>query len=489
VHDLIDEYGEAAADQTCIIATLSSPGGNGGCCAELLDGQSVLVGSGVGCTLRVDDNAVASHQCLLELSGGSLMVHDWSSGETFVNGQRVSGEQLVQLGDRVEFGQHSVSFQMKQISAAAADSSMETEEVDSGAYGTDAEAEASAGETLGDEFEQQFDETTDQSDPLVDAISALSRVSDSEGDDTIYDDSGESAVQSSASSARPVNESVEDSTIALLHTEIECLQQELEQRDLQLAELRNRHVEKPIDVAAAHASTHRLDDLLLELQSSDERIASLEHELRVLEELQAAESAEHQQIESWVQDIEVRLAKREEENEAEVELLRERLQRESAALLAAEQRADEGVAKGGDEQLQRELRSLRQKYEKLRTSHEDTLEQNRQLDLRCREQQEAADEASLQEKIDQAIRAERLEIAQERAALSRREHEITAKIRELESSIESQPRINEADEKFKVFRERLKELHDQEVAEYQAPTMGQRLVKLWRKLDGPTDRD
>lgn len=491
MHDLIDNYGEQVADLTCIIATLNSPNGTGGCCAELQDGQSLLVGSGVGCMLRVDDTAVASHQCLLELSGGELMVHDWSSGETAVNGRKVSGEQVVSLEDRIEFGGHFVSFQLKRSrpSAAETDTSKPASlESDVSASNLCADPGLASNDPQRVDTEQpEFAATHAESDALAHVDSSVDR--DDEMDDGSASLSGESMASPPVRHAGAVEESVEDSTISLLHAEIECLQQELEQRDEQLTELRNRQFEKPIDVVAVHASAHRLDDLLMELQSSDERIASLEHELRVLEELQAAESAEHQQIESWVQDIEVRLAKREEEIEAEMELLRERLRRESAALLAAEQRADEGVSKGGDEELQRELRSLREKYETLRQSHEDTLEQNRQLEVRFREHQAATDEASLQERIDQAVRAERLEIAQERAALSRREHEITSKIRELESSMESQPRVSEADEKFKVFRERLKELHEQEVAEYRAPTMGQRLVKLWRKLDGPTDRD
>ncbi len=93
------------------------------------------------------------------------------------------------------------------------------------------------------------------------------------------------------------------------------------------------------------------------------------------------------------------------------------------------------------------------------------------------------------------MRLERLQISQERAAISRKEHDITTKLREVEVRIEleHQARTNTAghdvDERFRAFRDRLKELHLEEQAEYVAPSIGQRLVKLWQRLDGPTDTD
>ena len=63
------------------------------------------------------------------------------------------------------------------------------------------------------------------------------------------------------------------------------------------------------------------------------------------------------------------------------------------------------------------------------------------------------------------------------------------KVQELKQEIERQGRVHPADDKIRAFRQSLKEIHEQEKKEYVPPTISQRLVQLWQRLERPTDRD
>ena len=60
-----------------------------------------------------------------------------------------------------------------------------------------------------------------------------------------------------------------------------------------------------------------------------------------------------------------------------------------------------------------------------------------------------------------------------------------------ESIGHERPRTN-ADDRFIVFRQTLKEIHKEELKQETQPrkqTLGARIADLWRRLDGPTDTD
>jgi hypothetical protein len=252
----------------------------------------------------------------------------------------------------------------------------------------------------------------------------------------------------------------------LLHDEISALQGEIEERDSTIAELTKVAASQADDVGNnSEVSSKRLDDLLFELQLGDERISNLELELQVLEEVRVAELEEKQQIEVWVNEIEQRIARQEGEAEAELEVLRSRLEREKQARVASQQQADKNLCGHEDSaQVHDALTVVRRDHESLREKHQESLERCVELEKTCDELRNSNTEAAIASQINEAMRLERLQISQERAAISRKEHDITTKLREVEVRIEleHQARTNTAghdvDERFRAFRDRLKEL-------------------------------
>lgn len=68
-------------------------------------GQKFLIGRAEGCQLRAKSDQIAERHCLLELSPGQLKLSDLGSpAGTIVNGQRIAGEQLLKMGDRLKVG-------------------------------------------------------------------------------------------------------------------------------------------------------------------------------------------------------------------------------------------------------------------------------------------------------------------------------------------------------------------------------------------------
>lgn len=456
---------------------------------ELPEGVAALVGSGSGCHIQIPDATVAERQCLIEFRNEQLLVHNWNpDSPTRVNGATFDEATEVTSRDVLSFGNYQMNFGRPALSpvAAAAESKAPLPSLKQESAVPSSTDETTATLSSANADSSDVNETVELTDTETAPLSVDDRFAD-------FDETPSAAATPAGKPATAVDEtSVEDSTISLLHSEIEFLQKELEEREATISEMRSHSASRSLEEVAVSASSNRMEDLLFELQMSDERLSNLEHELRILEELQAAEADEKRQIEAWVGDIEARIARREEESEAEIGVLRSRLERESQERVATQNRADATLTAGGDMQLAEELNRLRQEHEATKQKLDESTDRCRQLEQQVAEHTQSGDEAAIEARIEQALRQERLTIAQERAAISRREHDITARLKEMETHMEmeaSHPKTNEIDEKFHVFREHLKELHQQDMADYRPPSMGQRLMKLWHSLDGPTDRD
>lgn len=459
---------------------------------ELPEGVAALVGSGGGCHIQIPDATVAERQCLIEFRNEQLSVHNWNpDSPTRINGATFDEPTEVTSRDVLSFGSYQMNFGRpaeSPVAAAAVESTapQSSLEQEPAAPSSTVESSASDGLPLTYADRTVADNTVEPSDTETAPLSVDDRFAE-------FDEAPSAAATPAGKPADAVDEtSVEDSTISLLHSEIEFLQKELEERETTISEMRSHSASRSLEEVAVSASSNRMEDLLFELQMSDERLSNLEHELRILEELQAAEADEKRQIEAWVGDIEARIARREEESEAEIGVLRSRLERESQERVATQNRADATLTAGGDMQLAEELNRLRQEHEATKRKLDESTDRCRQLEQQVAEHSQSGDQAAIEARIEQALRQERLTIAQERAAISRREHDITARLKEMEAHMEmesSHTKVNEVDEKFHVFREHLKELHKEDMADYRPPSMGQRLMKLWHSLDGPTDRD
>ena len=93
--------------------------------------------------------------------------------------------------------------------------------------------------------------------------------------------------------------------------------------------------------------------------------------------------------------------------------------------------------------------------------------------------------------VEDALREERLEISQMKAEFARERAKMVQQQEEMmsrEGLLSEQP--NEADIRIRAFREHLKEVKATEPRSASAPSLSQRLGKLWRKIDGkPLDTD
>lgn len=447
----MDHTGELAAVHVVV------SGGRGKASCVLQEGESVLVGSAAGCQLRIEDENLPKHQCLVELRAGTLLLHNWGADSSItLNGQPIDGEAAMAVDDLVEFGGYQMVFgggPMREVSDRGV------------ANSSDGDREVRQDPT----FCQWVAETV-EADEL--AFASTPRCD-------------------SPLPSEP--ESVEAATIKLLNFEIGLLQRELDDRDATIAEMRAADPQKDLANDAEQGATicsRRVEDLLIELQLNDDRVSNLEHELRILEDVRAAELEEKQQIESWVSEIEKRIARREAEAEAEMDALTARLERERAARLASQTQADANLCAGSDaDPVNDAFRVLRRDHESLREKYHQLLDRNSYLEKHVEELAAANTPEAVQERVHEAVRLERLQLAQERAAISRREHEIANRLKELEAQVNNEGRVHEADARFHAFRERLKELHLEERAEYRPPSIGQRLLKMWNSLDGPTDVD
>jgi pSer/pThr/pTyr-binding forkhead associated (FHA) protein len=65
-----------------------------------------LIGRGDDCQLRPSSDLVSRHHCILLVGSGGAVIRDLGSRNgTFVNDQRVAGDQALQAGDRLTIGQ------------------------------------------------------------------------------------------------------------------------------------------------------------------------------------------------------------------------------------------------------------------------------------------------------------------------------------------------------------------------------------------------
>jgi pSer/pThr/pTyr-binding forkhead associated (FHA) protein len=74
--------------------------------AIILTQPEFLIGRGPDCDLRLAEQSVSRHHCILRQSpGGEVIVHDLgSSNGTFVNGERVRSQALLRSGDELRLG-------------------------------------------------------------------------------------------------------------------------------------------------------------------------------------------------------------------------------------------------------------------------------------------------------------------------------------------------------------------------------------------------
>jgi hypothetical protein len=499
-------FGEVAVGGIYVRVT----GPNGFCGEyELPPGDALVVGTSPACGVRIEGPGIAAMHCTLSCEDGLLVIDDWDTGAgTYLDGQRIARQASADPGATVQIGSYRFETAPADDESAPAEAAHAQQphvpppgyDVEDSVDDTDPflpSFEASAGHAeqrdawsspaargTRPEYEDDADDVH-QADDDANSDDAYD-VYDSAADLGEYD----APVDEPPAYARGREVGADEMT-ELLKTELDYLRTELADRDARVAEL-ERSLEGAGGAVDADLPTReevdtlagRLEDLLAELEHSDERLKTMSELLRVSEEANLASVEERTQMEAWMGEVERRVGAWESERQAE----RESLSRRIAELTA---QRDEAETRGGSRENTALLQKLRQQISQYEAETAKLQAQRDELQQRL----QAADVESIEDRIESAVneamREERLQLSQERADFARERAAILKQQEELAQQPSSHTSSADiADLKIRAFREHLREVRANEPEHRPAPSMSQRLGKLWRKLDGrPLDTD
>lgn len=278
-------------------------------------------------------------------------------------------------------------------------------------------------------------------------------------------------------------ENVSPEVVELLKAEIEDLQAQLAERDLELAECAD--IDAPSQPAADADDSNtdleaRVEELLAELAEHDERVSTLQQLLEASEMQIQNQQAERDSLETWVSEIEQRIAGRENEWQAEMDALKTRLDQTTEErdllqrrLVTAAQRIgndapDTAATDKAVEQLQRKNRSLQS----------DLDESQKRCATLSRQMERAKSES------EERLQAALAEVAQEKAELSRKQVEMQKQIHAIDPPSESKEVTDrEFAHKLQTLREHLREIHEEEKEKSRGDSLFQRISGLWKRVD------
>lgn len=485
-------------------------------------GSTAFVGSGSSCKIKLAGVGVSSIHCMLEIgSENQMKVQDWNTGTTIVNDTTVELEQVLNSGDQLKIVDHVMvpvltaqhhETVVRELTGGIVNNSNELKaasaEPNEVAEACETEAPTEPEDTTfcsTDDFIAEVQSFNSGLNPKIeDAVEVTEPTSK---DEFVYDvdaDLGETSEIESFDADVPafeygaagyVDTSTDEETLAeelqLLHTEVDQLRFEIAQRDSQLRELaqRNDSDEDVIDSAQTEKLVCRLEELLDELQRSDERVRGMEELVRCSDQATQDEQEERRQLESWFTELEHRVSQRELESAAEIKRLAQRLaesqegqkhaemqlgrlldQRSDGSEVATSSAGEAAVAEGFQHQI-----------EKLREAVQQLHGENEELRRVSTANAHDVEQVAKLKETEQRLAEVQLETSRERAEMSRQRAELQALKSELELRL-SEPRImDQADTRVRAMREHLNELHQQEQAvkqERRKNSLGGRISKL-----------
>jgi hypothetical protein len=494
---------------TCLshVTIIARKGDGWSASCDLDDGQSVLVGSDNQCRLRLTGSAVSAKHCLFRLAQGEVTVQDWcSEAGTIVDGAAIDGEQAVRLGTDIHVGDFRLTVQ----SGPAVDSDPAAPPV----------AETPLSETIAVVGDPQDSSLPTHGDPQCLEASGHGHAPERDEHDAAAFSKEEPAIAAgeSADTRTPSLDAAspaacwqdpshsdamlaaQQETIDLLKSEVALLQSEVAEQDARLLELADAPQPSGSvdagDVSPGPSVEPRLQRLLAELERSDQRVRALEELLQAADEARLAGEEERQQLDVWVQEIERRIVQREQEWRADADAARRQVReltaqrdRLHARLQAQAEHAVDSCQQISTPGDQTQLIQVQAANAELQAQLDDAQRRNAEFERRVAELQRDGPADGVQQQIDETLRAERLELAKERAEVSRQRVELAERLRDAQCDQGRGERISPADQRFRAFREHLKQIHEQERSERTGPTLTERLAQLWRRLDGPTDTD
>ena len=464
---------------------------------SLTEENSMLVGSGSNTVIQLRDHEIASVHCLIRFSQGVLAIDDWCSATgTIVNGIRIEGETELHEGDTVSLGSYTIDFSFTNREVSA-DSTRASTTVAKPPQDDDHDIAVSSEHRPDESVSSIADESQEMPAPEPSPFnsSAVETLPpDTPEEDSSWDSWFSDETPSTANAGQNEPVSLEEETIQLLNLEVTSLHAELETQANYIAELESRVQPDSVnEVVSGDADLleERLQDLLAELQRTDQRTATLEDLLHLSDDATEAEKQERQQIESWVADIESRISGREAEWQAE----KEELQKYIDQLQSDRDRMEESLnaedSSGNIEAQERAIEELRETCAEL----EQKLAKSEDRCVELESQLETADMQTMierqQQVVEEAVREEQLAMARERAEFSRSKAELLRRVSELESDLTDHKRpVSDADARFNAFRDHLREIKEKPRPAQQAVPLTKRLVSLWNRLEyGPTDTE
>jgi pSer/pThr/pTyr-binding forkhead associated (FHA) protein len=463
-------------EQSIVRLVVHGPNGNR-LNVGLNTGSSLLVGSGENCGLRLAGNMISPVHCLLRQIDNQVRVMDWRSvSGTFINGKRIESEITVASGDEIRIGEYSISLDVSPPDGALSEHRKSSEQ-DAGKG--DDQPLPSRTEPQGARQRTSASVAKPTRQATLPPPTAIS--------------SKPSSVSGVAAGEQAPVASQQQEMISLLQAEVEQLQLELVERDARLAEAMAWDNECSTagrldaeESSETEALANRLDELLDELQSGDERIAVLEEQRRLTEEACEAEREERRQLDAWVNEIELRVAQRDQEREAENQGLRRRLEEATDARSRLEKQLQNAISPdepgGAPTEL---LQTLRDENGRLQRRIEEADIARLQLENKVRDMQRQDAPETPAATVDAVLREERIRMAQERATLARQR----TKLLELQSELEQrlakdEKSLDEGDTRLRAFRDHLREIHENEQRARKENSLVNRLARLWNRLDG-----
>jgi hypothetical protein len=463
--------------------------------------NSLFVGSGSNCRILLRGRDIDPIHCMFWINDDCVLrIQDWNTGgKTVVNGQSVTAETVLSSGDKVEICDYLIVPVLSQedhqliagrlgyshpatVSASdqpPTESQMHADKldassrcnVDDSAFPAETQTEPIKIDAVA--VEPPSPEPADSA-PVCDRASELEEecVWDQEYSDRLELEAGPFFDMQELSSSQAIDDSrVEE--VELLRMEVEQLRFELAQRDAHPQFDGNalgtqvvwETEPNPVDDDQTVQLVNRLEDLLEELQSSDERVRGLEELLQFSDQAAQAEQEERQQLESWVTEIEQRVSQREAESDAEISRVMDRLKEAQTQYRHVEvqlkqvlQSKGTKLADASKELIQKSREQIHDLQQRLESANHENERLRRQV--QCNEGEVKAREELLQ--MEQKLMEVEVKSSRERAELARQRAELENLKDELEHKLNSSKVVDNADSRVEAMRQHLRDIHEEE---------------------------
>ena len=444
----------------------------------------LFAGSGSGCHVPLCGTNISPIHCMIWMeSDDTVHVQDKdTTGQTMMNGKPIKTAPMV-LGDELTIGEYRLSLTTNEVTVNATSFIQEppSQECADVATATDTwstnneAAEPMSNESVYEPEEVMPEPAAELETQEDTAFAPPSPAPSPENEGWDFD----FAPEEDTWDAMEGESNCQENEVQMLRMEVEQLRFELAERDAQMTQM-----DQPVD--CDHEESHapeteklvmRLEELLDELQGSDDRVQQLEELLRLSDTATEAEKQERQQLENWVGEIEDRVSQRESESVAELERANQQLQFSQKRIQDLETRIDK-VLNSSDHVDSGAVKEFQQQLQRAQAQYQQVNEENLQLKSQLEEQQRAVRAEEEFETLQQKLLEMEVNTSRERAEMARQRAELEKLRHELEESSKSRTDLEDSNSRVRAMRLHLREVHEQEQKEKKERSLGARISRL-----------